>query len=192
MKRIYKLSVSLMVLLGLLSIPVLSTAGEVSKEEEIRTMEKVETIRNWKLMDVLNLSQDRAQKVFTILRKFDLQRRKLIQERRSLREKLIKASRGEAVKGDVRGIALRYLNVGVELAKLRVRELQALEKELSPQEEAKYVLFTERFNREIMRMIIRERMRRGRRRGMGAPEGPEGPRGPKGPFHKEPFPDQEQ
>jgi len=170
MKNIYRRGVSLVVFLCLLSIPVLSMGG-VSKEEETRTMEKVETIRNWKLMDVLNLSHDRAQRLFIVLRKFDLQRRKLVQERRNLRDKLIKASRGKAVKGDVRVMSLRYLNVGVELARLRVKELQALEKELSPREEAKYVLFTERFNREIMRMIIKERMRRGRTREMGAPKG---------------------
>jgi len=173
MKNIYRRGVSLVVFLCLLSMPVLSMGG-VSKEEETRTMEKVETIRNWKLMDVLNLSQDRAQRLFIILGKFDLQRRKLVQERRNLRDKLIKASSGKAVKGDVRAMSLRYLNVGVELARLRVKELQALEKELSPQEEAKYVLFTERFNRDIMRMTIKDRMRRGRTRGpfRGAPGEP--------------------
>ncbi len=170
MKDVYKLGFSLVVFLCFLSTPVLSLGG-VSKKEEARTMEKVETIRNWKLMDVLNLSQDRAQRLFIILRRFDLQRRKLVQERRSLREELINASRGKAVKGDVRSMSLRYLNVGVELARLRVKELRALEKELSPQEEAKYILFTERFNREIMRMIIRERMRRGRPRKVGTPRG---------------------
>ena len=170
MKDVYKWGVSLVVFLCFLSMPVLSLGG-VSKEEETRTMEKVETIRNWKLMDVLNLSQDRAQRLFIILRKFDLQRRKLVQERRNLREELIKASRGKAVKGDVRAMSLRYLNVGVELARLRVKELRALEKELSPQEEAKYILFTERFNREIMGMIIRERIRRGRPRKGVTPRG---------------------
>ena len=187
MKNIYRRGVSLAVLLCFLSVPVLCMGG-VPKKEEIRTMEKLETIRNWRLMDVLNLSQERAQRLFNILRKFDLQRRKLVQERRSLRDKLIKASRGEAVKGDVRDISLRYLNLGVELAKLRVKELQALEKELSPQEEAKYILFTERFNRRIMGMMIKERMRRGRMSTMGTPEGPPpAGRGPRGPL---PPPDQ--
>ncbi len=161
MKGVCKYGLVIALLVSFLGLPSASLAA--SKVNEARIMEKVETIRNWRLMDVLNLSQERAQKLFTILRGFDLQRRKLMQERRVLREKLRKASRSKAVKGDIRAISLKYLNVGVELARLRVKELKALEKELSPQEEAKYVLFTERFNREIMRMIIRERMRHERK-----------------------------
>ena len=127
----------------------------VREDRIARVAAKLEALRNWKLMDVLNLSQDRAERIFMILRPFDKKRETLLRERREVRRKLVRAAEGKAVEDDARSLARRYLAIGTELAKLRERELRALEKELSPQEEAKYLLFVDRFHMEIVRMLTR-------------------------------------
>lgn len=152
---------------GAVALCLLSITGgasQVEDRENPRVMEKIETMRNWRLMDVLNLSQERAQKLFITLREFDLKRRKLVQERRELRQKLARAAKGGSVDGDIRAIADRYLAIGLDLARLRSEELRSLRTQLSPQEEAKYLLFMERFNQEIMRMISRAKHERGLRK----------------------------
>ncbi|GEM_PF-3168548 len=148
--------VALFVMVAVLTVGMPGWAA-MKEDREARVAEKLEAIRNWKLMDVLNLSQDRAEKVFMILRPFDLRRRALLQERRRVRRALVRAAEGKTVKGDVRRLARRYLAIGTELAKLREEELRALEKELTPREEAKYLLFMDRFRLEVVRMLIRGR-----------------------------------
>ncbi len=144
------------VVLALVSPWALVRAAE-NVDRETRIAEKLEALRNWKLMDVLDLSQDRAQRVFMILRPFDKRRETLLKERRQVRRSLAAAVRGKAVKGDLKSLARRYLAIGTDLAKLRERELGALEKELTPAEEAKYLLFMDRFHMQIVRMLTRGR-----------------------------------
>lgn len=173
MKRVDKaLVVSLLVVMALFFSCNLGWAG-MRGDRSARVVEKLEALRNWKLMDVLNLSQERAEKIFMILTPFDKKREALLRERRQVRKRLVMASEGKAVKGDVRSIARRYLAIGTELAKLREDELRALEKELSPQEEAKYLIFVDRFHMEIMRMLTRD-MGRGRAKSRKEPLGQRG------------------
>lgn len=144
----------LVVTVAFLHFGGLGWAG-VRENRVTRVVEKLEALRNWKLMDVLNLSQDRAEKIFMILRPFDKRREALLRERRRVRRKLVMAADGKPVKGDIRSLARRYLSIGTELAKLREEELRALEKELSPREEAKYLIFVDKFHMDIMRMLTR-------------------------------------
>ena len=163
MGEVLKKVVLVFVVMALLSPWTLVRAAE-NRDRETRIAEKLEALRNWKLMDVLDLSQEEAQELFMVLRRFDSKRRALLKERRTVRRRLIRAARGQKVNGDVRALAARYLAIGTELAKLREQELKALEKRLTPQEEAKYLLFMDRFHREIIRMLSRveSRLRTGK------------------------------
>jgi len=145
-----KLAFLICLIVGVISI---SASAEHPRVENPRLLEKLEAMRNWKLMDVLDLSEQRAEKIFKILRKFDLKRRDLIKERRKIRKKIIDVAREKSSQEDITSLTERYLNIGVELAKLRLDELKALRSELTPEEEAKYIVFMERFYKEIMRML---------------------------------------
>ncbi len=156
----------LLATLILLLVPVSLKAAPLDGERPGRFKEKIVTMRNWELMDVFDLSEERAQEVFSILKKYDNERERLIMERRELMKALKRAASNPGAPEDrLKELIERYHDLNMRIAELPKRELEGLSKVFSTRELARYILFSERFSRDLKAAVYRkldERRRRGR------------------------------
>ena len=146
-------------------------SSRLSPEKRRKQLRKrIELMRMWRLTQELDLDEKTAVQLFSRLRPIDHERWNLTQERRKLQRGLREAS--EMGKGDE--ARLRELMKALEknreaIAALEQKEIQSLDKLLTPRQKAKYLLFREHFEREL-----RERIHEARR--------PDGPRHRPGPL----------
>jgi len=131
------------------------------KQEDLR--ERLVTMRNWKLMEELGLSGEKAQKVFNILKKYDDERERLIIKRRDLfidlREETDSA---EASDEKLRELIKELIQVNVDLARLPEKEIEGLGTVFSLKDQARYLVFVEKFGREMQRVVHMRRLDRRR------------------------------
>lgn len=119
-----------------------------------RFKERLVTMRNWKLMAEFDLSGEKAQKVFNILKKYDDQRERLILKRRDLFKELRgEANSAKASEEKLRDLIKKLGETNVELARIPDQELEGLASIFSLTDQARYLLFVERFGREMQRII---------------------------------------
>lgn len=128
-------------------------ASPVSPKKE-KLKERLVTMRNWKLMEELDLSGERAQKVFNILKKYDDEREKLIIKRRDLFKDLKRGTEGDEIGEEkLRELIKELIQVNVDLARLPEQEIEGLGTVFSLKEQARYLLFVERFGKEMQRVV---------------------------------------
>ncbi len=152
---------SFLLIFSLMSSSCLCLAGPPPRHffpDHGKIKERLVTLRNWKLMEEFNLSGDRANRVFNILKTFDDRREDLILKRKRLYRDL----RNELQKNNPSDEQLRNLmdeitRLNVELSGLSGQEVKALEPVFSLRERAQYLLFSERFAREARRLLMRPR-----------------------------------
>lgn len=159
----------------------LSRLSPEQRREQIR--KRVELMRMLRLTQELNLDEETATKVFSRLRPIDQKRWKLIQERQRLQRELRDA--GESEKSDDRKLQelMKSLSQNRQaMADLDQEEVQALKGLLTPQQQAKYLLFRERFEQEVRDRIRKAQERQEPRPGLG-PRGSES----QGPEPRRPF-----
>ncbi len=116
------------------------------------------TLRNWKLMEEFNLSGERARRVFGILKDFDRKRVDLIrQRRRILKDIRAELSSASCSKPKLKRLIRDYNKANVDLAKLPAQESMALNPVFTLKERARYILFSERFARQLIGAFYREK-----------------------------------
>lgn len=149
MKRLTIFVFSIFILL--VSCPA-GAAPDFSKQERLK--ERLITMRNWKLMQELDLSGGKAQEVFNILKKYDDKRERLIlRRRRLLRDLREESARDGASEEALKRLMKDLIRVNVLLAGLPEEEVKGLSSVFSLKEQARYLLFVERFGREMQRVI---------------------------------------
>ena len=156
--------------------------GELSEEkrEEIRT--KIETVRIWRLTDALKLDPDASAKLAAFIAPFNQQRREIQHEQMETMRTLRHALKDP--KPDEKKIkaALETLEKNQNaMQDLRKRELSGLKNILTIEQQARYVVFQQEFQREMRSMIAgargKEKGEAGQggkprmRRGQAPPEG---------------------
>ncbi len=120
--------------------------------------ERLITLRNWQLMEELNLKGNRAQRVFDILKRFDDEREALIMKRRRLLRKLKDAlETGSMSDAELKRLMTEITETNVALARIPQKELRGLEQVFTPRELARYLLFSQRFARQVRRLLARPR-----------------------------------
>jgi len=114
-------------------------------------------------MEELDLSGEKAQKVFNILKKYDDERERLIIKRRDLfidlREETDSA---EASDEKLRELIKELIQVNVDLARLPEKEIEGLGTVFSLKDQARYLVFVEKFGREMQRVVHMRRLDRRR------------------------------
>lgn len=129
------------------------------KREE--AMKKVETLKKWRLIEELNLDEKTADRFLPLLSSIERERRELMKERmeavRGLREALNSPTPDE-----------RKIKQGLErvesairkLQKLQEKEINAAREHLTYEQQARYLIFNQDFEREMRRIISQVRGRR--------------------------------
>ena len=125
------------------------------RAEELR--KRVELIWMWKLTEELNLTEKEGAKLFPVLRTYEEKKRGLREENRRLVGELERMIKDNAPERELKG-AIRALeeNDGKrqEVEKEAFREI---EKILSVEKQAKYIVFQARFKHEIHGLLQRTR-----------------------------------
>ncbi len=121
--------------------------------EEDSPHKMIKAIKIWKLMEILDLDEEQMIKFFPRLKKIEKQRRSSFKKRRKLLGEL-KELLGEE-KSDKK--ILNVIKKIIEFDKKKRKEEENLRKEvmlvLSVKQQAKFLLFEERFEEEIRKII---------------------------------------
>ncbi|HUI45252.1 MAG TPA: hypothetical protein VL122_04555 [Nitrospirota bacterium] len=149
--------------------------GALSDEKREAIRRKIEAVRIWRLTEVLNLDTVTSAKLAAYLSSMDQQRMELIHDQmmtmRELRRLL------NTPKPDEQSLKVALSRLGQSrhaVQELRDKELNGLKDILTTEQQARYVLFQQEFQREIREMIAGARRRGAAGRGqMG--NGPGGP-----------------
>ncbi|MFC1889566.1 hypothetical protein ACFL4G_07400 [Thermodesulfobacteriota bacterium] len=133
--------------------------------ERSKVKERIKLIKMWKLIDILDLDEARAQKIFPVIQRFDAQREEIHDRHneniRALRAALEAETPNDA---DLTKLIERMLEERNALVRAQTEEIEALRGMLSVQELGKLILFQDEFRKEIHKIISESR--RGRR-GLG-------------------------
>jgi len=140
-----------------------------TKEQKEKVRQRIETLRMWKLAKDLDLDEKRSAQLFPLLNRYDKRRAEMeyamqgnIKElRESLREKR---------EGQLRDILDRLEQNHKGMQNLRDTEWEELKKILTIEQQAKYVIFLQEFDREMRRIIAQARGRRQEGLGKDLPE----------------------
>jgi|Deesub1362B_J571_1020462.scaffolds.fasta_scaffold00236_20 Spy/CpxP family protein refolding chaperone len=139
-------------------LPVFVYANPDRRHSPEVLKERIITLRNWELMNALDLKGKRAERVFSILKRFDEERERLILKRRELMERLKEAIDSKRISSErVEGLINEILHTHIAFAELRKKEMDALAEVLTPEEQARYLVFSERFSHQIKRFLEKKR-----------------------------------
>ena len=151
MKKLIIIGISIFFLL-----PSVVVAGQRFGKDPEKFKERLVTIRNWKLMEEFDLSGEKAQKVFNILKRYDEQRETLIiQRRKSFNELKKEVGRVAPSEKRLKDLVREITKTNVELARLPAKQLEGLKDVFSVKESARYLLFSERFGRNLQNVFPR-------------------------------------
>ena len=166
--------------LFIMFIPAGLWAADDDKDalERVKVKERIKLIKMWKLIDILDLDEERAAKIFPVIQRFDAQREE-IHDRHNENIRALKAALDVAPPNDkeITKILDRMLEERNNLVQVQTEEIEALRGMLSAQELGKLILFQDEFRKEIHKIISESR--RGRRgfgrRGFGGDQAPPPP-----------------
>jgi len=130
-----------------------------TKEQKEKVRKRIETLRMWKLTKDLDLDEKTSAQLFPLLNRYDKKRAEIehaMQE--SIKE--LKESLREEREGQLRGILDRVEQNHKVMQSLRDAEWEDMKKILTIEQQARYVIFLQEFDREIRRIIAEARGRR--------------------------------
>ena len=136
-----------------------------------RMMEKIETIKMWKLMDTLNLDSQTALKVFPIIKEMDQKKSDLMEKKRALMRQIRDQVNGKNTGEKLDALASQVFDITEKLCAVSREEYNKLKPILTEKQLGQYLLFQQRFRKELLRRWLLEKrgpqqnMRRGKKRG---------------------------
>jgi Spy/CpxP family protein refolding chaperone len=148
--------------------------GPPSKERREEIRKKIEAIRIWRLTEELKLDEKTAAKFFPLLSSLAQRRNELMRENMEAeRELRLYLEAGKPDEKKIKAALDRLENIHRETAKLAEKEIDITKAHLTVEQQARYYLFQQDFQREMREMIS------GARGGMG-PQGARGGQGQRG------------
>ena len=131
-----------------------------SPEARERVRKRIETIRLWKLTEELELDEATAARLFPLLSRYDRERHGVEEGiRESMAE--MRNALGSGQSGRLAELIDGLESGHRELQGLKDREFQEIRSVLSLEQQAKFILFTQQFGRQMRRFI--DEAREGRR-----------------------------
>jgi Spy/CpxP family protein refolding chaperone len=134
------------------------------RREELR--ERIELIWMWRLTEELDLTQEEGAKIFPILRQYEEQKRTLRDENRELVRELDQLIKANASEGKLKKAIGALAENEKKYHQVQEEGFQKLEKILPVEKQARYIVFQEKFRREIHGLL---RKAKGRGKGPGRP-----------------------
>jgi Spy/CpxP family protein refolding chaperone len=143
--------------------PPSSADSNTSRQEREKIRENIETLRMWKLIDVLDLTSDQSTRFLPVLKELQDAKRKFHDTRKELIRKLESASESEqpdekTLKADLLALENARKQFQSQLDDFFVKSSQIL----TLKQQVKLLIFEERFERRLREGI--EQMRGGHKR----------------------------
>lgn len=135
--------------------------GRGMRDSQIRR--QLEQIKIWQMTKEMNLPTDKAEKFFPLYNKYNNEMRTITSTRRNAVSTLDSAIQSHASGGEINRQIKQILSFDDQLASTHARFIHSLEGILSPTEIARYMVFEQRFDREIRERIRGMMMQRGMR-----------------------------
>jgi len=123
---------------------------------------QLEQIKIWQMTKDMNLPTNKAEKFFPLYNDYNSQLKDIASERRQAVRGLDSLLKRNPEDSDLRKQIREVLRLDAQLSQEHEKFLQSLDGVLSPVEVAKYIVFEQKFDREIrerIRMIMQQRMR---------------------------------
>jgi len=127
-------------------------------------MERINTYKKIKLLEILDLKEGQSDKFLIVYSKYDKIERKLQEEVREATDDLEKAIRGEN-EGEVKKLLKELVDKKKELLDNMLERHEEFKKMLTEIQFAKYIVFNEKFKHELGRRLLKKG--RGKMRGDG-------------------------
>jgi hypothetical protein len=138
--------------------------GQAGRDDQ-QIRKQLEQIKIWQMTKEMNLPTGKAEKFFPLYNEYNNEMRGITAERRQMIRSLDSAVTGNMAESEISKRIRRILTLDDQLAATHVKFINSLGAILSPTEVARYMVFEQRFDREI-----RDRVRMMMRRRMGGPE----------------------
>ncbi len=122
---------------------------------------QLEQIKIWQLTKEMNLPTEKAEKFFPLYNRYNDEMKGITDERRGLIRSLDSAVDKHAGESVLSGQIKHIVSIDGRLAATHVDFIKSLEEILSPTEVARYIVFEQRFDKEIrerIRMMMYKRM----------------------------------
>ena len=134
--------------------------GALSEEKREAIRKKIEAVRIWRLTEVLNLDTATSAKLAAYLSSMDQQRMEVLRDQLMTMRELRRTLKTPKPDEQSLKIALDRLAKGRHAMQvLRDKELSGLKDILTTEQQARYVIFQQEFQREIRDMIANARGR---------------------------------
>ncbi len=122
---------------------------------------QLEEIKIWQMTKEMNLPTDKSEEFFPLYNKYNEEMRRTTTERQESVRKLDSMVNHGGSEPEMRGQIANVVALDSRLAGIHLKFIQSLGKILTPTEVAKYIVFEQRFDREIrnrIRILMRQRM----------------------------------
>ncbi len=133
--------------------------GPPSKEQKQEIRKRIETLKMWQLTKTLDLTEERAAKLFPVINEYDKKRfavrRDIRKEMRTLKKSVDAASEKNLIKM-IDGLENRHRR----LQGIDNEEMKRLRDILTARDLAKFIIFKQDFDREMKKIIEKVRKRR--------------------------------
>ena len=152
MKKLTALIISLSIMLSALA--VFAQEIEDRKANRDRIEAKVEELRKEILISKVGLTESEVTKITAINKKYREKRRSLLKEGIENKRALTKALREETVnESELKSILNKRSSLEDEMTNLRRQEESEISRLLSTEKFARYIVFNERFNRQMRGLV---------------------------------------
>lgn len=130
-----------------------------TKEQRERVRQRIETLRMWKLTKDLDLDEKMSAQLFPLLNRYDKKRAEMEHAMHENMKELRESLR-EKREGQLRGIIERLEQHHKGMQNLKDAEWEEMKKILTIEQQARYVIFLQEFDREMRKIIGEARGRR--------------------------------
>lgn len=165
--------------------------GPPSEQDFEKIEKKVEAVRVWRMTEELSLSEEQVEKFMPLVSSIEQRRRDLFRDRRNVMKELrVYLDARSPDEGKIREALAELEKHHDAMEGLRKEEIEAVKGHLSTEQQARYLVFQQEFQREIRDLVMKARGGRpgGAQRGTGdRPTRPDGPMG-NGPESSPPTP----
>lgn len=146
-----------------------------TKEQMEKVRERIETLKMWKLTKALDLDEKTSAQVFPLLSKYDKKRAEIEHALRNDMKNLRDALKDKRA-AQLKGILDRLEQNHRALQKVNDDERTDLKTILTLEQQARFIIFQQEFDREIRKIIAENREKRAERFADDKPERPLPPR----------------
>jgi Spy/CpxP family protein refolding chaperone len=130
--------------------------GMLRERDLARVRKKVEALRAWQLTEELDLDQETSSKLFPAMKDADEARWRIEAQNRALFQEMVHlANDGKPDSGRINNILDQLQANRMEMARIEEQHMKRIRQIFSPEDAARYLMFTLRFHKELREKAAR-------------------------------------